>query len=174
MIGEPPATILDLLARGRDEDPAILAPDRPPLRFAPLRALLCEVAGVLRARGLGPEDRVALVLPNGPEAATAFLAVACAAASAPLNPAYREEELDFYLDDLKAKAIVVSDREQGPAVTVAQRRGLELLRLSVPEGAEAGRFTLGEAPRSNRVPHPKPRRFSCTPRGRPAAPSSCR
>ncbi|MCX7629232.1 MAG: acyl--CoA ligase [Geminicoccaceae bacterium] len=146
MIGEPPATILDLLARGRDEDPAILAPDRPPLRFAPLRALLCEVAGVLRARGLGPEDRVALVLPNGPEAATAFLAVACAAASAPLNPAYREEELDFYLDDLKAKAIVVSDREQGPAVTVAQRRGLELLRLSVPEGAEAGRFTLGEAP----------------------------
>ena len=45
--------------------------------------------GRLNAIGIGRGDRVAIVLPNGPEMATAFLAVACGATTAPLNPAYR-------------------------------------------------------------------------------------
>jgi len=150
-----PSTLLDLLAAGRDGDPAVLAPDRPPLSFAGLRTLVREVAGALRARGIGPEDRVAIVLPNGPEAATAFLTIACAAATAPLNPAYREEELDFYLDDLGAKAVLVSSDEKGPAVAVAAKRGMQLLRLEVPGGAEAGRFTLGTAAAAEPTPSPE-------------------
>ncbi|MCS6778477.1 MAG: acyl--CoA ligase [Geminicoccaceae bacterium] len=155
MAATAPSTLLDLLATGRDGDPAVLAPDRPPLCFAGLRALVREVAGALRARGIGPEDRVAIVLPNGPEAATSFLTVACAAATAPLNPAYREEELDFYLEDLKAKAVLVTAEERGPAVTVAERRGLQLLRLLVPAGAEAGRFSLGAAQPTDATPAPE-------------------
>ena len=46
----------------------------------------------MKARGIGRGDRVAIVLPNGPEMAVAFLAVASCATCAPLNPAYRADE----------------------------------------------------------------------------------
>ena len=42
------------------------------------------------------EDGASIVLPNGPEMATAFVAISAGATSAPLNPAYRAEELEFY------------------------------------------------------------------------------
>ena len=83
----------------------------------------------MNARGIGRGDRVAIVLPNGPEMATAFLSVAAAATTAPLNPAYRADELDFYLTDIGAKAILVAEDETGPAVAVAERLGIGVLRL---------------------------------------------
>src|SRR5687767_15175025 len=45
-------------------------------------------------------DRVAMVVPNGPEMASAFLSISSGATLAPLNPAYRAPEFDFYLLDL--------------------------------------------------------------------------
>ena len=69
------------------------------------------------------------MLPNGPEMATAFLAVAATATTAPLNPAYRADELDFYLTDIGARAILVADDETGPAVAVAERLGIGVIRL---------------------------------------------
>ena len=135
-------TIVDLLSRGAANAPAILAPGRPALDYAALRAMLPEVTGALRSRGIGPDDRVAIVLPNGPEAATAFLALACAAATAPLNPAYREEEFDFYLDDLKAAAVLVGPEEDGPVVRVAERRGMQILRLGAVADGPAGLLRL--------------------------------
>jgi acyl-CoA synthetase (AMP-forming)/AMP-acid ligase II len=74
--------------------------------------------------------------------AAAFVAIANAATTAPLNPAYREEELDFYLGDLDAKALVVLAGDDGPAVAVARRRRAAVLRLVVPTGAAAGEFDL--------------------------------
>ena len=50
----------------------------------------------LRGLGIGKGDRVAIVLPNGPEMAAAFLAIASASVAAPLNPGYKESEFDFY------------------------------------------------------------------------------
>ncbi len=147
-------TIVELLGRGAEAAPAIGAPGRAALTFGGLRRLVAEVTGVLRAAGIGPTDRVAIVLPNGPEAASAFLAVACAAATAPLNPAYREDELDFYLDDLQARAVLVRAEDDGPAVRVAERRGMSILRLRVPAEAPAGAFTLGEAPPVEPRPDP--------------------
>lgn len=142
MTASEPTTIVELLGRGEAGASTILAPGRPALDYAALRAMLPEVTGALRARGIGPRGRVAIVLPNGPEAATAFLALACAAATAPLNPAYREEELDFYLDDLKAEAVLVGAEEAGPVVRVAERRGMRLLRLGTAERGPAGLLRL--------------------------------
>lgn len=70
------------------------------------------------------------MLPNGPEMATAFVAVAEATSTAPLNPAYRADEFDFYLSDIGAKAILVADGETGPAVAVAERLGIAVLRVA--------------------------------------------
>lgn len=118
------------------------APGRPWMDYGGLRRLSEEVADALHAMGIGAGDRVAIVLPNGPEMAAAFVTIAQVATTAPLNPAYREEEYDFYLSDLNAKALVVTEDDDGPAVAAATKAGMSLIRLSVPEGAAAGYFTL--------------------------------
>ena len=100
-------TLRALIASGRDEATAIAAEGARPLTYAELRALMDRTVARLNELGVGRGDRVAIVLPNGPEMATAFLAVAAAATSAPLNPAYRQDEFEFYMDDLGAKALIV-------------------------------------------------------------------
>ncbi len=87
----------------RPEATAMIAPDRHPLSYQELFAQIESTMTALNARGIGRNDRVALVLPDGPETAVCFLAVSAAATSAPLNPRYRAEELDFYLADLRAR-----------------------------------------------------------------------
>ncbi len=72
--------------------PAIGAPGRDWLAYGGLRALAGAVREQLPARASGRGDRVAIVLPNGPEMATAFVTIAQAATTAPLNPAYAKEE----------------------------------------------------------------------------------
>jgi acyl-CoA synthetase (AMP-forming)/AMP-acid ligase II len=130
------------LAAGRDDAPAILAPERAPLTHGALRALMRRTAGRLNELGLGRGSRLAIVLPNGPEMASAFLAIAGAATTAPLNPAYKEDEFDFYLTDIGADAIVVADGEDGPAVASAKRNGIPVLRLAADPAAPAGVFSL--------------------------------
>lgn len=134
---------MSALLAGHDGDaPAIGAPGRPWLSYDGLRALTADVCRSLHAMGIGEGDRVAIVLPNGPEMATAFVTIAQVATTAPLNPAYREEEYDFYLSDLKAKALVVMDDYDGPALTAARNAKMTVIRLSVPDGADAGYFVL--------------------------------
>ena len=96
-------TIRDLIASHPDEALAIGAPDRGWLTYGGLRALAADVATSLHGAGVGRGDRVAIVLPNGPEMATAFVTIAQTAVTAPLNPAYREEEYTFYLEDLRPR-----------------------------------------------------------------------
>ena len=67
------------------------------------------MAAQLHRYGLGADDRVVLVTPNGPEAATAFLAIASVAQCAPLNPGYRDAEFDYYLKDLRPKLVIHTD-----------------------------------------------------------------
>src|ERR1700733_13476262 len=133
-------TVPELLKQGLDEAPAIGAPERPSLTHKSLRELAMRTVQSLNAMGIGRGDRVAIVLPNGPEMAASFLAIACGATTAPLNPAYRTEEFDFYLSDLNAKALVVLDKMESPALTVAQARGIPVVRLVA--GDKAGDFVL--------------------------------
>ncbi|WP_375259216.1 AMP-binding protein, partial [Citreimonas sp.] len=135
-------TFSELLAPHPDSAPAIGAPGRAWLSYGGLRTLSTDVRAALRAAGVGPKDRVAIVLPNGPEMATAFATIAQAATTAPLNPAYKEDEFAFYLEDLGARAIVLAADEDGPALRAARRFGLIVLRVAVPDGAAAGAFDL--------------------------------
>ncbi|RRI05525.1 AMP-dependent synthetase [Mesorhizobium tamadayense] len=139
---ENPIDVAHRLAPGAEDAPAIAAPERTALSHGGLRRLIGETAARLNALGIGRGDRVAIVLPNGPEMATAFIAVAAAASTAPLNPAYRADELDFYLSDIGVKAILVGKDEAGPSVEVAERLGIPVLRLIVPDGAPAGVFRI--------------------------------
>ncbi|WP_417525776.1 acyl--CoA ligase [Marinovum sp.] len=135
-------TLATLIAAHDASAPAIGAPGRDWLTYGGLRELSAEVTGALHAQGIGRGDRVAIVLPNGPEMATAFVTIAGAATSAPLNPAYRQEEYEFYLEDLKAKALVVADDYDGPALPAAARFGIRVLRLTPSDSGPAGHFSL--------------------------------
>jgi amino acid adenylation domain-containing protein len=126
---------------------AILAPGRPPLTYEGLSRHVADVRRTLRALGVGRNDRVALVLPNGPEMAVAFLAVASGATCAPLNPAYGPDEFDSHLTLLRANALLVPTGMDSPARDVARARGLSIIELSPMREAEAGLFTLTGEPR---------------------------
>ncbi len=149
-------TILDLVASGDDARPAILAPDRPPLSFAALRALAVETIVSLNRLGVGRGDRVAIVLANGPEMASAFLSVAAGSVAAPLNPAYRADEFEFYLSDLRAKALVAEAGAAGPAVEAARRLGVRIVELRPRAGAAAGAFDLAGASEGGGAARPGP------------------
>ncbi len=133
----PAETIWDLLARGTDDLPAIGAPDRPWLTYAELRSLARRTVDSLNHMGLGRGDRVALVLPNGPEAAASFVTIACGATTAPLNPGYKAEEFAFYLADIGASALVIQAGMANPARAAAAERGIPVIDL-VPEGPAGG------------------------------------
>lgn len=150
------ATLAALLAGPEANAPAIGAPGRDWMDFARLRDLSQQVMSDLRRFGIGAGDRVAIVLPNGPEMATAFVTIAQSATTAPLNPAYQLAEYRFYLEDLRAKALVVPEGHDGPAVEAATELGMTILRLKTLHDQPAGSFRLtgpaADSPAASAVP----------------------
>jgi acyl-CoA synthetase (AMP-forming)/AMP-acid ligase II len=141
-------TVWTLLTTGTDTAPAIGAPERAPLDYAGLRALAQKTVADLNALGLGRGDRVAIVLPNGPEMAAAFLCIACGATTAPLNPDYKADEFEFYLSDLNAKALIVEQGSPSPAVAVAKKLKVPILEIARAPNDPAGSFTITGASNS--------------------------
>jgi acyl-CoA synthetase (AMP-forming)/AMP-acid ligase II/thioesterase domain-containing protein/acyl carrier protein len=144
----PGNTIASLL-----REQAARAPDATCILSAAGRALawrdlllqLDAVRAALRLRGIAADHRVALVMPNGPTLAVAFLAVSSASACAPLNPSYSADEFAFYLDDLKSRALIVSPDAPEVAVAAAGRLGIPVLE-AVPDPAVLGLFDLSGPP----------------------------
>jgi acyl-CoA synthetase (AMP-forming)/AMP-acid ligase II len=132
-------TLIHMLDTATDEARGHHRAGRPPLTTAPAQPGAAH-AGLLNAQGIGRNDRVAIVLANGPEMATCFISAACGVATAPLNPAYRADEFEFYLSDLNAKALVVEHDSTSPAIAVAQKLGVRIIDLVA--GDAAGDFTL--------------------------------
>jgi acyl-CoA synthetase (AMP-forming)/AMP-acid ligase II len=101
-------TLVDLLRPEFDAHTAIIVPeDNLKLTYAELRRQVVDVAESLAALGLARGDRIGLALPNGLSVIVTFLAASLAGTAAPLNPAYREEEFKFYLDDTNAKILLL-------------------------------------------------------------------
>ncbi len=136
-------TVYEILKNaGGTKTAALSAPGRADLSHAGLLAQIERTVETLNGLGIGRADRLAIVLPNGPEMASAFISIAAGASTAPLNPAYRQEEYEFYLSDLKAKALVVEEGSESPALAAAGKAGIPILRLKVADGMAAGEFTL--------------------------------
>ena len=137
-----PNTVRALLETGLAEANAIGAPGRPSLSYGGLREHVDRTVYALNAMGLGRGERVSIVLPNGPEMASAFVSIAAGATTAPLNPGYKRKEYDFYLGDLGAKALVVEEGSESEAIDSARSLGIGVVELRVPDGAPAGAFDL--------------------------------
>jgi len=174
-----PATIEALLCRGDSGSVALAAPDRPPLTHGGLREQVATIAERFSHHGIGRGSRVAIVLPNGPEMATAFLGVASCAAAAPLNPAYKLDEQLFFLGDLGARALVVLEDHDTAARQAAQQLAIPLIEISVDAASQREPSRLPGARIGTRAmcaaPGPTPtQRFSSIRRGRRRDRSWCR
>lgn len=136
---------------------AILGEGQQSLTYGQLGQHIDTTVLALNHFGIGRGDSVAFVLPNGPLAASAFLSLSCGATCAPLNPSYREEEFEFYLSDLEARALVVEQGADSPATAAAQKLNIPILELKA-HGDCAGSFVLqgepGEAPANGGLAEP--------------------
>jgi oxalate---CoA ligase len=140
------ATTLAALLRQQAQDchdhVALMAPGCQALSYGRLWAEVQQAGQVLRAAGVTQSTRVALCLPQGPQAACAFLAVASHAVCAPLNPASREAELRDQLESLGARAVVVDSVAGGPIREVAAAMQLQVLEVALADSGEAGLLGL--------------------------------
>ena len=130
---------------------ALLAPGRRALPYGELWTEINRHVRELCDLGLAG-SRIAIVLPNGPEMAVAFLAVASTATFAPLNPTFRSREFDFYLSDLEPGAIIVERGVESPAAAVAASRHIPVIELTPEPQAPAGTFSLASAPSADSAP----------------------
>ena len=142
----PEQTLDRLLGSAEAGAVAIDVPDGPRLTYADLREQVDRAADALAQLGLGRGDRIALVLPNSAETIVLFLAAARVGTAAPLNPAYKEDEFRFYLDDIQAKALVVPPGG-AEAAKKAMPAGAALAEARVDQG---GKVTVeSDAPRDS-------------------------
>ncbi len=113
-------------ALARPDANAIIGDNSLYITYSRLSEQVQSLGHRLSSRGIQANNRVAVILPNGPVMAVAFLAVSSFAACAPLNPNYTVDEFEFYLSDLEADAVIVA----GDVVDSAVRQAAD--RLVVP------------------------------------------
>lgn len=118
---------------------AIIGPAGEAVSYAELWALTSDLMRDLRALGLGPADRLAVMLPRGPENAMALVAVASAAVCVPVNPDFTADELLRYFSDLRLSALVTRADMASVSRGVAHTLGIPVLDLAP---AERGGFVL--------------------------------
>jgi acyl-CoA synthetase (AMP-forming)/AMP-acid ligase II len=105
---ESPRSLLELLAAAPASRTAVVLPEAGiRVSYGSLRAQVARTADAFAAAGIGRQDRVAIVLPNGLPLIVCFLAAAAAGTAAPLNPGYRQEEFSFSLADTDARLLVL-------------------------------------------------------------------
>jgi acyl-CoA synthetase (AMP-forming)/AMP-acid ligase II len=149
-----PESLLAILQQG-SRSPALVCPDDGTVvSHGELASAVHRLAGLLAGLGVEPGQRVAIVLPNGPEFVELLLAVAAlGATAAPLNPGYTAAEYAFYLEDLDPSLLLVQTgrgadvRAAAGGLTVAdvslQHQGMPRLSVAGAEAAVERPFEAG-------------------------------
>ena len=119
-------------------------PDGAVWTFVGVEAESARYANLMRERGVTPGDRVAVQVEKSPQALILYLA--CLRAGAvylPLNPAYPERELDYFLGDAEPRMVVVRPESPNGLARLCERHGIaEPLTLGTGDDGnlvEAGR-----------------------------------
>ena len=140
-------TLADVFNHG-SQSPAVIIPETNiELSFKQLKSLIEQFQQELAKIGLVRGDSVSFALVNGLEFTVAFLASTFQRlVAAPLNPAYKENEFKFYLEDANSKIAIVPKgavAENSAAVKAARAFKLVIaeiyfdgqkVRLDIKEG----------------------------------------
>ena len=119
-------TIKNIIDKQKDENVALTSEKFQPLKYGELKKLVNKIARQLSSQGISNKDRAAIVLPNGPHMATSFLAISSFMTAAPLNPAYKTEEYEFYLNDLKPKIVLVEPNSPNKVLEAAKKLNIQV------------------------------------------------
>src|SRR5947209_9483138 len=144
------ACLHDLLShhgRNAPDRHAILASGRLPMTYDGLWLQTRDVVRGLRSVGVGRTDRVAVVLPDGPEAAVAMVAVAAGAVCVPLNPAFTYDEYKRYFGELHLTVLLTRAHSNSASRRAASSLGIKVIDISTRPDEGAGAFSIvGQAP----------------------------
>ncbi len=121
---------------------ALLAPGKEPLTFGELLHGIETTEKALGRYGIGPDEVVALALPDGPEMAVAVVGVGRTRACAPLNPSLTATELESCLYSLRPGALIAPCGIDSAATAAARAAGVPILDVVAEPDAPAGSFTL--------------------------------
>ena len=121
------ATLADLCRCAENENAAVIIPGKESfvVSHVALEHHIDTCQKQLADLGIHPGAAVLICLPNSLEFMITFLATTRQRGiAAPLNPAYKQGEVEFYLDDLDAAAVIVprgAHQKDSPAVRAARR-----------------------------------------------------
>ncbi|KAJ8655196.1 hypothetical protein O0I10_009064 [Lichtheimia ornata] len=157
--------------KANQQQPAIIIPSSAPIPSTLTYPQLLDAIRQFSAKlhqlvpGLAPGDAVAISYLNSLEFVVSFLATGfLRLVSAPLNPNYTEDEFNFYLEDSKAKVMILPpgsiNDPKNPAVRAAHKQGTAVLELSwngreievVAPGGKKATATASSSPAFNPQP----------------------
>lgn len=122
------ATTLSTSFSATSDATAIIVPGKSNYLVVSYKQLSADISSFqqkLAKLGLTPQGAVSIALPNTYEFIVAFLASSWQRGiAAPLNAAYKQDEFEFYIDDLKSAIALVpqgSFAKDGPAVRAARK-----------------------------------------------------
>jgi long-chain acyl-CoA synthetase len=129
-------TIASILAesavRYADRTAVVLGDTR--MTYAQLWAHARQYAAVLRDQGVGPGDKVALLLPNTPHFPLAYYGVlALGGVCVPVHALLKAEEIEYVLTDSGAKALICAAPLLGEGAKGAELAGVPVLSVMEPE-----------------------------------------
>ncbi|KAL2134101.1 hypothetical protein VTI74DRAFT_988 [Chaetomium olivicolor] len=114
--------------KGAPDSVAVIVPSQPHALTVTYKDLVSEVAsfqGKLAAIGIAKGSPVSIATVNSYEFIVSFLAASWQRGiAAPLNPAYKQDEFEFYIEDVKSAIVLVprgAYQAAAPAVKAAQK-----------------------------------------------------
>ncbi len=134
--------IRNLINKQNNDDIMITTEDNKILTYGEFKNFNEKLSRELSAQNINNADRAAIVLPNGPYMATAFLGISSYMSAAPLNPSYKIEEYEFFLSDLKPRFVLVEQNSSNPVVKAAKKLKIPICEIKIKENADIGTFKL--------------------------------
>lgn len=155
-------TLLDTICS--TNRPALWSPDlaRPPIDHITIKRFISSFSLPTAGRPLGPNDRVMMALPTGPENALALLSVAAYHTCAPVNNSCTAGELKDDAVRLRAKAVVTTYEaaERLNVYELRQEHGMEIIFIEPRTQGPAGLFDMSFLGNDGPVPAGNNRRPS--------------
>ena len=135
-------TIRNMINQQNDDLIFLTSEKNKKLSYGEFKIFNEKISRQLAATNVKNSDRAAIVLPNGPLMASSFLSISSYMSAAPLNPLYKQEEFEFYLDDLKPKFLLVEPNSKSLAVIAAKNLNIPVFEMKISDNQPLGTFEL--------------------------------
>ena len=129
------AILAESATRHPDRDAVVIGPRR--ITYGTLWEQTRRYASVLREAGIGPGDRVALLMPNVPDFPRVYYAIlSLGAVVVPVHALLVAREIGFVLTDSRAKVLVAGGPLLAQGAPAAEQAGVTLLAVMGGEGVD--------------------------------------